>query len=121
MATWIVLVAFFLSCGGHWAALQAVAWARMVVDFSASTTLPQAIVMTVSGQYPCSLCKKIAQKHREDAASGLKQSELKKDFCAEKTAHVEQPVASALQYRSADWSAPARREPPLLPPPLVHV
>jgi hypothetical protein len=58
----LVLVAFIFSSGGEWAVLQCVAWANMIREYSEVVPLPQAVQMTFSGEYPCALCKVIAEK-----------------------------------------------------------
>jgi hypothetical protein len=64
----VVLVAFVFSCGGQWAVLQGVAWANMIREYSGMVPFSQAVEMTFSGQYPCSLCKAIAEKKQQDNA-----------------------------------------------------
>jgi len=62
----VVLVAFTFSCGGQWPVLQCVAWANMVREYSEMAPFTQAVRMTFSGQYPCPLCKAIAEKKQEE-------------------------------------------------------
>jgi hypothetical protein len=62
----VVLVAFTFSCGGQWPILQCAAWANMIREYSEMVPLPQAVEMTFSGQYPCELCKAIAEKKQEE-------------------------------------------------------
>jgi hypothetical protein len=50
-----------LSLGLHWAVLQTVAWAGMVVAYSQNSTLREAVSKTFDGQHPCPLCKAIEQ------------------------------------------------------------
>jgi len=64
----VVLVAFTFSCGGQWPVLQCVAWANMIREYSEMVPVTQAIQMTFSGQYPCALCKTIAEKKESDNA-----------------------------------------------------
>jgi hypothetical protein len=64
----VVLVAFVFSCGGQWPVLQAVAWANMIREYSEMVPVTQAIAMTFSGQYPCELCKIVAEKRESDNA-----------------------------------------------------
>ena len=64
----VVLVAFTFSCGGQWPVLQCVAWANMIREYSEMVPLTQAVEMTFSGQYPCALCKAIAEKKQEENA-----------------------------------------------------
>jgi hypothetical protein len=62
----VVLVAFTFSCGGQWPVLQGVAWANMIREYSEMVPLAQAVEMTFSGQYPCAICKAIAEKKQEE-------------------------------------------------------
>jgi hypothetical protein len=62
----LVLVAFIFSSGGEWAVLQGVAWVNMIREYSAMVPLSQAVEMTFSGEYPCSLCKVIAEKKQSE-------------------------------------------------------
>jgi hypothetical protein len=45
--------------GGHWFALQTVAWGRMIADFSREDSLRAAVAKTFSGKHPCPMCLKI--------------------------------------------------------------
>ncbi len=62
----VVLVAFTFSCGGQWPLLQCVAWANMIREYSEMVPVSQAVQMTFSGQYPCAICKAIAEKKQEE-------------------------------------------------------
>jgi hypothetical protein len=64
----VVLVAFVFSCGGQWVVLQGIAWANMIREYSGMVPIAQAVQMTFSGQYPCALCKAIAEKKEQDNA-----------------------------------------------------
>jgi hypothetical protein len=74
-------VAVVAMCGGHWLALQTVAWGRMIVDFSRQDSLPAAIAKTFSGQYPCSMCFKIRkgwhqEQERQDKLPSLQAEKM---------------------------------------------
>ncbi len=62
----LVLGAFIFSCGGHWYVLQGIAWVNMVREYSQVGPFTQAVQMTLSGQYHCSLCQAIAEKKQEE-------------------------------------------------------
>jgi hypothetical protein len=55
------LWAVLMMSGGHWMALQSLAWLRMTAEFSHQTTLRAAVAKTFSGRYPCPLCVKVQQ------------------------------------------------------------
>ena len=66
----LLICALVFSIGGHWAALQVVAWTGMTVSFSQQDTLGAALSKTFDGKHPCKLCKvvsagKKAQKESE--------------------------------------------------------
>jgi len=62
----LVLVAFIFSSGGEWAVLQCVAWANMIREYSEMVPFPEAVKMTFSGEYPCAMCKAIAEKKQTE-------------------------------------------------------
>jgi hypothetical protein len=75
------LIAVLAMCGGHWLALQSVAWGRMLLSFSQQDSLGTAIVKTFSGKYPCSLCLKVRHglhqdQERQDKLPWLKMEKL---------------------------------------------
>ena len=67
----IVLVAFVFSCGGQWAAFQVIAWANMIHEYSEMVPLSQAVEMTFSGEYPCPICKAIAERKSAEQQKDL--------------------------------------------------
>jgi hypothetical protein len=74
-------VAVMAMCGGHWFALQSIAWGRMITDFSQRDSIGTAIAKTFSGKHPCSLCLKIRDglhqdKERQDKLPWLKTEKL---------------------------------------------
>jgi hypothetical protein len=62
----VVLIAFIFSCGGQWPVLQGVAWVNMIREYSEMVPFTQAVQMTLSGQYPCAICKAIAEKKESE-------------------------------------------------------
>ena len=47
--------------------LQIFAWANMLQDYSGDRSLSEAADMTFSGQYPCKMCKAIAEAKIEES------------------------------------------------------
>jgi len=115
----LVLAAFVFSCGGQWYVLQGVAWIKMIHDFSQEVPLAQAVAMTLSGEYPCDICKAIEQK---------KQAE-KNEICAiekyDKAALLSDAVASTqpdfvpATYPIHPSAFLVHAEPPPVPPPRL--
>ncbi len=73
------LAALLVIGGGHWAALQTVAWAQMIVDYTQdSGSLRQSIVQTFDGEHPCELCRQISagiQKEQRQDRQQTRQDE----------------------------------------------
>ena len=55
-----VIVALIATSGVHWAVLQSVAWAGMIVSYSETSPLKMALSETFDGKHPCPLCRAIA-------------------------------------------------------------
>ena len=66
LGTLLVCLAMFSIAGGHWAVLQSIAWAGMVQDYARADGLVVAVQKTFSGQYPCALCKKVAEARQQE-------------------------------------------------------
>ncbi len=66
LANSFALVAALHLLGGHWFAIQGMAWVTMVVDFSKEAPLAEAIGKTFDGEHPCSLCKAVAEGRGEE-------------------------------------------------------
>lgn len=62
-----VCAALFLVAGGHWGALQTVAWAGMLWNYTQEDgSLASGAKRTFSGEGPCSMCRSIkAAKDKE--------------------------------------------------------
>jgi hypothetical protein len=50
------LFAVLVLNGGHWAALQTLAWGRMFINFAQQDSVAAALVKTFDGEHPCALC-----------------------------------------------------------------
>ena len=62
----LVFIACLHLMGGHWLALQGVAWVTMLVDNSQESSLVDAVSKTFDGQHPCPLCKAVATGQSEE-------------------------------------------------------
>jgi hypothetical protein len=124
-----VVAAFLLGglacgAGAHFAALQAVAWAGMVWNYSASAgSLVEGTRQTFSGEHPCAMCTRI-----KDASQKEPQSPSKALVAAKKIEMIALPGAEDLgPRRRGDFSYPrerdlcvlARFESPPVPVPIV--
>jgi len=117
----IVLAAFVFSCGGQWYVLQSIAWVKMLHDYSQMAPFTEAVSMTFSGQYPCAICKAIAEKKQSenDKICSLEKYD-KKSFPPVAVA-LARPEAATFKYPSYLSSLQVRSEPPPTPPPRQAV
>jgi len=113
----IVLAAFVFSCGGQWYVLQGVAWVKMLHDYSQMVPLTEAVGMTFSGQYPCPICKALAEKKQaeNDKLSSLEKFEKK--FCPPVSPALATPKATVVQYSDVVSLFSDRTDSPPTPPP----
>ena len=66
LARLLVLIAAVQILGGHWAVLQTVAWAKMLVDYSQQDSLSVAVAKTFDGEHPCQLCHTVKEGRQEE-------------------------------------------------------
>jgi hypothetical protein len=60
------LLAILLASGGHWMALQSIAWARMLLEYSRTDSLVAAMEKTFDGRHPCCMCRRIQEARRQE-------------------------------------------------------
>ena len=56
----VIVALLCVSIGLHWIALQSVAWGVMLVAYSQSCSLREAVAKTFDGKHPCNLCKHVS-------------------------------------------------------------
>lgn len=71
IARLVIVGVVCLSLGLHWALLQGVAWAGMLVSFASEGSVMEAVQKTFDGQHGCALCKKV----KEGSSSNRKQTQ----------------------------------------------
>jgi hypothetical protein len=120
---WICLLPAILGMSdGHWALLQSVAWAKMIVQYSRSASIETAIEQTFDGQHPCAMCKMIQKAQQSERKQELQQSSFKDDlvFLATYDSLYLDPVWS-WGPESDNSTYPVRSDPPPVPPPRHRV
>jgi hypothetical protein len=113
----IVLAAFVFSCGGQWYVLQCVAWVKMLHDYSQTVPFTQAISMTFSGQYPCEICKALAEKKQSENNKICSLEKHEKKFFPPVAVALACPDVASFEYADYLSFLQARSEPPPTPPP----
>ena len=113
----IVLVAFVFSCGGQWAAFQVIAWGNMIREYSEMVPLTQAVQMTFSGQYPCAICKAIAERKSTEQQKELTLLKYDKSCPLLVAVALERPEIAVVIHLDPTFAFSSRVESPPTPPP----
>lgn len=72
-----LVIVLMASIGLHWALLQSVAWAGMVVDYSRNTSLAEALSRTFDGQHPCRMCCLIREAQKQEKKQDIQVTTVK--------------------------------------------
>jgi hypothetical protein len=107
----LMAVAMLSLLGGHWAILQAVAWSQMLRDYSRDASLGVAVEKTFSGDYPCALCKRVAEgQRRESQKTPLVKLEKKSvELAPDPAVVIARPPANEFRYPPIARSLPSER------------
>lgn len=77
---YLLLGTLFVSMGGHLALLQTYAWTSMLVEYSGSSSVSEAVDKTFDGEHPCELCKVVEKSKHEDKKQQMLKSEIKMEM-----------------------------------------
>ncbi len=114
----MVACALILAVGAHWAVLQSVAWAGMVIAYSQNASLAEALQKTFDGDHPCKLCKAVDEGRKSEQRQTLLKLDTKIDFYLERPVTFVLPPAGERRFTAPDTIATRWLEPPPTPPPL---
>jgi hypothetical protein len=106
--------------GLHWVALQSIAWTTMIVSYAKQQSLRTAIVLTLDGAHPCSLCHAVSKGGNSEKKSALQSPAPKIDMiCASSMVGLILPFIR-FEYAMRDfYSSQIGRSPPVPPPRLL--
>lgn len=113
----LLVMVLSLSLGLHWVALQSAAWVGMVISFSQTATLGEAIAKTLAGAHPCKLCKLVQAGQQQQGKPELTQPALKLEGSLTISAGGIFPPAHPRHAPGPDAHAPRRADPPPFPRP----
>jgi hypothetical protein len=65
----LAVIAALHLMGGHWIAVQSVAWVTMIVDYAEDSSVTEALAKTFDGQHPCQICKAVASGKEQERES----------------------------------------------------
>jgi hypothetical protein len=106
--------------GGHWLALQSVAWMGMVISYAQEEeTFTDALEKTFSGQNPCQLCHAVKQGQSEEKKQEIAKTMLKVEAILAGATQLPQPAYSRQGFLAIVDSAIERTLAPPTPPPLA--
>lgn len=113
----LLILALLGATGGHWAALQSVAWARMLADNARVAPLSEALEKTFDGKHPCPLCKQIAKGRQNEKKSDAQVEVKKLEFLGLSTAFVILSPEHFYVVREHASKMPSLSHSPPVPPP----
>src|SRR4030095_190544 len=80
LRNWVVVIGLVLATGGHWAALQSIAWVGMTIKYSRGDGLITGLQKTFDGSHPCNLCKAVQQGREAEKKQALGKLEIRGDL-----------------------------------------
>jgi hypothetical protein len=117
LAKLLVFLAAVQILGGHWLALQSVAWVGMIADFARGETLVVAIEKTFDGEHPCALCKVVKSGREDEQRKQVAKVLVKLDAVLLVVAQLASPQAEKWGYCAWVPRLKARSLAPPTPPP----
>jgi hypothetical protein len=115
----ILIFAALQVAGGHWLALQSVAWMGMLVRYSQSEPLSTAVEETFSGERPCTLCIFVQKGQSEEQKQQATQAVKKFDAVLGPESGTPLPQAAEWNYVQVVRQLSARAHAPPSPPPIA--
>jgi hypothetical protein len=92
----------------------------MIREYSQVVPLGEAVKMTLSGKYPCAMCKAIAEKKNSDDSQMLAKAKHDKSILAPGCALRSHEISPAsVTYFSREAFFQTRTEAPPTPPPRL--
>jgi hypothetical protein len=117
-----VCLAMFSIAGGHWAILQSVAWGQLLWTYSQEEgSVVTGAEKTFSGEYPCEMCRKVAegQKQEQKAPATLKVDKKAEKSLVAFSRFPLPPDVSDFVFHLVPCEFSARAEAPPVPVPIV--
>lgn len=114
------LIVFFAAVqllGGHWLALQSVAWMGMLANYTMGETLVVAIEKTFDGDHPCGLCKVVKSGREQEQKQQAVKVVVKLDAVLAARSELALPQASEWKYCVSSPLVTRRSLAPPTPPP----
>ena len=117
LARLIVFFAAVQILGGHWLALQSVAWVGMLANYARGETLVAAIEKTFDGEHPCGLCKVVKSGRENEQKQQVVKNIVKLDAVLGAMMRMPLPQGAEWKYFASVPDMAARSLSPPTPPP----
>jgi len=122
---WAVAVALFIVAGGHWGAMQTVAWTGMLWNYSqADGSLLSGVKKTFDGEHPCTMCESIKLAKEKESSVPVTVVALKKIESLPAPMCAVLPLRECRDYAfpvAADVRLAARADAPPVPVPIADL
>ncbi|MCE9609328.1 MAG: hypothetical protein K8R23_03775 [Chthoniobacter sp.] len=115
----LMLGALLQICGGHWLALQSLAWTEMLVSYSRDAAFVEAVAKTFDGQHPCGLCQSIEQGKKQEKRAVSEVAKAKLVFVVPTRTAVLWSAGAVSVQAVVTTEAGLLFEQPPVPPPRV--
>jgi len=116
-------VALFFIAGGHWGALQTVAWAGMLWTYTQEDgSLLSGVKKTFDGEHPCTMCDSIKEAKNQERSVPAAVAAVKKLEVFPAPLRAALPPRDCREFVFAPWAGlkgPLRAEAPPVPVPIV--
>ncbi|RYD81696.1 MAG: hypothetical protein EOP84_10570 [Verrucomicrobiaceae bacterium] len=116
----LAVIAAVQLLGGHWLALQSVAWVGMVISYAQEEeSLVGALEKTFSGENPCDLCHAVKEGQSEEKKQEITKTLVKVEAILADTMQVPLPSEAQWVFHLSARAGSVRSSAPPTPPPLV--
>jgi hypothetical protein len=120
-----IAVALFLLAGGHWGAMQTLAWSGMLWNYTqADGSLLSGVKKTFDGEHPCTMCDSIKTAKEKEQSKPVTLVSAKKieSLPAPMRAALPLPDCRAFVFpAAADVRPAARADAPPVPVPITDI
>lgn len=99
----LLAVTLIVSLGGHLVLFQTIAWGNMLVTFSRSGTLSEAVQKTFDGQHPCELCKAVKKSKENDDKKPLVQTKTTLEITLPVAMKLPVPRSTEMTFRVTEY------------------
>ena len=121
----VAAVAMFFVAGGHWGALQTVAWAGMLWNYTqADGSLLSGVQKTFDGEHPCTMCDSIKTAKEKEQSKPATLVAMKKIEAFPAPLRAALPLRDCRDFAfpaAADVRPVARADAPPVPVPILRL